>query len=368
MHLSDRFQRSRDIGSLPAVSPAPRTDLSRFPVPLGVHGAARPVWDPTGTRLAVIPETGLAIIDVRAESVRALGDGRRAVRSMAWSPDGYGIAVAHEDRDVQQLLRANDGVELWRSAVGETAIDDVVWSPDGQRIAYVGDALVVCAAESGDVLWRRESRRNLPVPGVSMRRDGERVRVVEHVTAQEELIPCSDARWSSDGALIQGRWGEVRCVLAARDGEPTPEDQEIRDVLWAGAGGALSRGGADRISGERLRTADRQVGSVALSPDGRFAAAEGSEHRLWVEDANGVRALRGHPRTITALAWSRTGVLATACRDGGVRRLRRVAGEVEEWVRLDDVQPDGLAWSPDGSFLAVCCAGEVVILRHAPTS
>jgi len=348
------------------VSPAPRTD--RFPVPLGIHGAAWPAWDPTGTRLAVIPERGLAIIDLRTESVRALGDGRRAVRSMAWSPDGHSIAVALEDRDVQQLLRVDDGVELWRSAVGETAIDDVVWSPDGQRIAYVGDALVVCAAESGDVLWRRESRRNLLVPGVSMRRDAERVRVVEHVTAQEELIPCNEARWSSDGALIRGRWGEVRCVLAARDGEPTPEGQEFRDVLWTGAGGALSRDSADRVSGERLRAADRRLGSVTLSPDGRFAAAEGDEHRLWVEDANCVRGLHGHPRTITALAWSSTGVLATACRDGVVRRLGRVDGEVEVWARLDDVLPEGLAWSPDGSLLAVCREGEVVFLPLASTS
>ena len=96
------------------MSPAPR--IQRFPIPLGIHGAARPAWDPTGTRLAVIPETGLALIDLRAESVRALGDGRRAVRSMAWSPDGDGIAVALEDRDVQQLLRVDDGVELWVSA------------------------------------------------------------------------------------------------------------------------------------------------------------------------------------------------------------------------------------------------------------
>ncbi len=90
--------------------------------------------------------------------------------------------------------------------------------------------------------------------------------------------------------------------------------------------------------------------------------------RIAPQPANGVRGLHGHPRTITALAWSSTGVLATACRDGVVRRLGRVDDEVEAWACLDDVLPDGLAWSPDGSLLAVCRAGEVVLLPRASTS
>lgn len=337
-------------------------DILRFPMAYDRHAFVQLAWDPTGTRLAVAARDKLLAVHLRGGEVLVLGEPRKDVRSMAWSPDGDSLAVAYEDRDLQQLLRTADGVELWRSSIGETAIDDVVWSPDGRLLAHVGDALVVCAAETGAVRWRREEKRTRHVPGIETRLAGAQVRVIERVRLEEDLIPCCEARWSPDGRLLMARWESGFRVLGARDGELKAGGDATRGALrWSSWGDALFQEGDNRLGECALHIVDPLARSVTFSPDGRLVAAEGNNHRLWIQDPNGVRAVTGHPRTITAMAWSARGTLATACRDGLVRRLSHSGGELETWARLD-VMDGGLVWSPDGRHLAAACAESLVVL------
>lgn len=114
------------------------TDLLRFPVPEKPQAGVQPIWDPMGTRLAVVTQGGLVTISLQRAEVSSRGEPHTCVRSVAWSPDEKHLAVAYETLDIQQLLCAMTGEALWKSSIGETAVDEVVWSPDGQQIAYVG--------------------------------------------------------------------------------------------------------------------------------------------------------------------------------------------------------------------------------------
>jgi len=334
----------------------------RLPVHYDARAGVLPAWDPTGTRLALVAREGLVVLHVRGPEVRVLGGPRSCPRSIAWSPDGDTLAVAYDDRDFQRLLRVSDGVELWQSSIGETAVDDVIWSPDGQQLVYVGNEVVVCAAGTGATLWRRGEKRTRHVAGVDLRRDGHQIHVVEHVRIEEDRICPDEAQWSPDAELLVARWEEAFRVLGARDGcvkaEGTVSGGVLRFTSW---GEVMFEDGKNRLGKCASHIVDRWARTLTFSLDGRFAAAEGERHCLWVQDENGVRSLDGHPRTIKAMAWSVNGVLATACRDGVVRRLLRSDGDLEPWARID-AEYGGLTWSPDGAHLAVCCADAVFVL------
>lgn len=318
-------------------------------------------WDPAGERLAVFGRQGLVVVHVRDSKALVLGEPRESVRSMAWSPDGSALAVAY-DRDLQRLLRAADGAEIWRASIGQAAVDPVTWSPDGRQIAFVDDEVVVCDAGSGATLWRRGEKRARRVAGVDALFDVNRVRVVERARFEEDPIEPGEVRWSPDARLLAVSWEGMFRVLGARDGEVKAEGTGAGGALfWTSWGEALFEEGESRLARCASHIVDPWARTVTFSRDGRFVAAEGKDHRLWVQDENGVRALDGHPRTIEAMAWSVNGELATACRDGVVRRLPRADGDLEPWAHFDELRR-GLAWSPDGTRLAVCCADAVFVL------
>jgi WD40 repeat protein len=336
--------------------------MLRLPVHYDALGGALPAWDPVGERLAVPTRGGLVVVHLREPEPLVLGGWRERARSMAWSPGGDTLAVAYDERDLQRLLRVVDCAEIWRSSIGETAVDDLTWSPDGRQVGFVGEEVVVCSAETGATLWRRGEKRTRYVAGVDARREGDRIHVVEHVRSEEDRIFPGDAQWSPDAGLLAARWGDAFRVLGARDGEVKAEGTISEGVLrWTSWGEALFEDGKNRLGKCVSRIADRWSRTTTFSRDGRFVAAEGEDHRLWIQDEHGVRAIDGHPRTIKAMAWSANGVLATACRDGMVRMLSRSDGDLEAWARLD-VEYGALVWSPDGAHLAACCEGSVVVL------
>lgn len=327
--------------------------------PLG--GPSPACWDPAGKRLAVVVGESIGVLHLGDSALRVLDRPREEARAIAWSPDGAALVITAEDRDEQRLVRVPDGAELWRTSIGEALVDEVVWSPDGRRIAYVGDELIVCDAGTGAVLWRRREPRVRTLAGVSVTGDVGRPRFAEHVHFEEELLAPGEAHWSPDSGLLAVRWESLFRVLDARDGAVRAEGPVAGGVLrWNAGGVPLFTDGARRLAAFTSRIGDRWARTLTFSRDGRFVAAEGDNHRLWVQDEHGVRSLNGHPRTITAMAWSKDGVLATACRDRVVRRWS-FANELEAWANLA-VQDGGLFWSPDGAHLAVCCADSIVIL------
>lgn len=326
-------------------------------------GLTAVVWDPAGTRVAAIVREGVAVIAVDSPEVLLVTGPRCEARSLVWSPDGASVVIAYDDLDLLRRVRP-DGAELWRAAIGERSIDELVWSPDGRSIACSGDALVVCDADTGAVGWSRGGLRRRMAAGMELRveEDGTS-RVVERVRFSDERACLEQVRWSPDATRVAARWDGTFQVLDAHDGAVRAEGPVAAGgvLRWGPWGEPLWAEGALRLALCRAQIEDRRARSFTFSDDGRIVAAEGDRHHLWVQDERGARALVGHPRTITALAWSARGELATACRDGEVRRVSE--GRLEPWSRLD-AAVGGLVWSPGGAHLAVRCRDELVILRR----
>jgi WD40 repeat protein len=332
------------------------------------HSLAGPsliAWDPSGARIAVIVREGVAVVRVGSSEVQMLSGPRREVSSLAWSPDGETV-VAHDNFDLRRV-RVSDDAELWRAAIGQISVDDVLWSPDGRKIACPGDDLVVCDADTGATLWRRTEQKCQTVVSVQVRFvDDGRDRIGEQVGFADQSVCLDEARWSPDGTLVAACWDGVFRVLDGRDGAVKAEGSVKGGVMrWGPWGEAVFIDGELRLALCTARIEDRWVQFVPVffSDDGRFVAAEGDRHCLWIQDEHGPRALVGHPRTITDMAWSSTGELATACRDGVIRHVSRRDGHIEEWSRLDEAYVS-LAWSPDGTHLAVGCRDALVILSR----
>jgi WD40 repeat protein/class 3 adenylate cyclase len=103
---------------------------------------------------------------------------------------------------------------------------------------------------------------------------------------------------------------------------------------------------------------------LAISPDGKqFAAGDqfGAAQLFSLADAEPIATLWNGPRAkavATSLAWSRTGVLAGVASTGQVR-MWRTQPQVQT-VATASIAPDfpsGVAWSPDGTRVAVSASG-----------
>ncbi len=138
-------------------------------------------WAPDGERLAFTSAGGVWVMELANETPRKImscGDGPDAC-SIAWSPDGVAIAVAHGHR-----------VELIDPDNGETAVMHVfvdwafepTWSPDGARVA-----VMVSDIDASD------QRRRL----IAIDRDGSDWAVIRGPDNG-----MSNQAWSPDGSTI----------------------------------------------------------------------------------------------------------------------------------------------------------------------
>lgn len=173
-----------------------------------------------------------------------------------------------------------------------------------------------------------------------------------------------DVVWSPSGRWLllrsrslppRGHRGVFR-VCAATDGEtvatgPIADD----DYLGRTAGGdELFCDGTDRLATRPTAISRRFRHLLAYTRDGAHAAAEGEQHVLWIERPTGVQRIDGHPRTITALVLTPRGDVATGCRDGAIRLVRAGTEQLQRlWQMPPDERVDALAWTDDGTWLAV---------------
>jgi len=273
---------------------------------------------PGGGRLLAGSVAGPAVVAAGKPVRRLLG----AVDQAAWSPRGRFVIAARGPELIAVDLR---GRRRWSLAAGGD-VRDPRWSPSGYRVAYrAGDELRVVAGDgTGDralgpagaaaPAWRPRRLHELAFADRAGRvalLDVDRGRVLWR---SRPRLPPRQLSWSADGRRL--------LVLAAR-----------RTYVLSGRGGLVRQ--------TRVPAGARNV-AAAYGPDGRGYAlvrrSRGGESRILVVPGRATMAGNGLP-------------------GGQPRFLFGAPGPIR-----------GLAWSPDGRWLAtgVVRADAWVFLRPGP--
>jgi WD40 repeat protein/serine/threonine protein kinase len=230
------------------------------------------------------------------------------VMSVAFSPDGKGLATGGADRKlvIRDGATGRARLVLTRHAL---PIRSVTYSPDGKLLASLG------AGATGELkVWDAASGK-------------------EAARFPTDLPPTDSVAFSPDGRR-----------LATCDARGT-EDPLLR--IWDAADGKELFSWRGHPGGAR---------GVAFSPDGKYLASAGSDRLIKLWDAGSyqhVRSLRAHQHRPLAAAFSRDGKqLASAGEEGGVKIWDPATGR--EVLSLPGHTREALAvaFSPDGTRLA----------------
>jgi WD40 repeat protein len=255
--------------------------------------------------------------------LRTLAGHGWGVYNAVFSPDGKQLASASRDGTVK-IWNVATGANT-RTLVADTlAVKHVAWSPDGRLLASSGNDSVI-------KLWDAAS--------------GQELRVLKHAWREGRAGLVSYVLFSPDGKTLAARnWDGTVSIFEVSTGH------ESHTLALVNEFGGIS--------------------SLAFSHDGRLVAAadEGTKVKFWdIGSGQLVRTLVSPPVTgitiqIVSLAFSLDGRLLAsgevriddAHREyyGVVKLWDLESGRVEHEAVAHLMDPDSVAFSPDGKLLA----------------
>lgn len=267
----------------------------------------------------------------------------RAVRSLAFSPDGRWLAIGTEAGQVQ-LWDYRTGTRHPTFGFRGQPVWDLCFTPDGAQLV-VGcheSILRVVDIASGTEL------RGMPVAGLlndmALSPDG---RQAATAGSNGAVVLC-DLREHKSSATIAVLKSYPHSIAFHPGGEllATASADGVARIWEVGTGNLA---GEFRGDGERMF-------SLAFSPDGRLLAAgdDGGVVRVWDLQAK-VKKWEGryHRDAVSRMAYSPDGnLLATASRDGHLRLWSAQSGEEKVTLRGHGGVLYDVAFTPDGRFVA----------------
>lgn len=296
------------------------------------------VWDPT---------TGKELLTLCCHAQDVWG--------IAYSPDGTRIATSSYDKTAK-VWDAVTGKELLTLCCHNMEVTGVAFSPDGTRIATssLDKTAKVWDAATGKELFTMTGH-NGGVGGIVYTLDGKRL-----ATSSWNDEPESSARiWDAEN-------GKLLLTL-------TGHTSSLWDITSSPDGKRVATGGADgtaRIwdstSGQLLKTIFSPGVNirVVFSPDGKQLATGATDVRIW-DAATGelLQTLAGHTGEVWGASFSPDGIhLATGSRDGTARVWDISPEGSRDWVTFAPSAGSPLAYSADGTRLAITSSGTAKIL------
>jgi len=315
---------------------------------------AHPTWSPDGRRIAFIRDGNLWDMNIDgSQQTRLTNPTQPFVQEPFWLPDGSALLFAF----VPPMAGSVYVVDV--DGTGEVNLADgsgPVWSPDGTKIAFRGGG-------SGPALG---SQDNIYV----MNSDGTGVHKIGWSFQSDAISSCMSWRpyaWSPDGRFVTYYHDQQGVMLAPADGQSEPQLLVPGTAVdWSPDGDRFVYSEFDRNKGEcQIYLKDFQGAGEAQwltegrhavwSPDGQRIAfvknetAGGGDVYVINVDGSGERKLMGvGPTNALPLAWSQDGSrLAVAT--GGLFVVDLATGEKR---KLSENAPYPPAWSPDGTQLA----------------
>ena len=271
-------------------------------------------------------------------------DHSKAVRTLAWSPDGSRIASGSWNETVQ-VWDVKSGRLLFTYNSHSAGVSTLGWSPDGSRIASgSGDKTVqIWEVKSGRLLLTY-SGHSAYVRTLGWSPDGSRI-----------------ASGSEDGRVQVWDVSSGRLLLTY-SGHPFP----VYTLGWSPDGSRIASGSYDKTvqvwdvsSGRLLLTYSGHslvVNTLGWSPDGSRIASGSWDKTVQVWDVKSSRLLltyNSHSHVVHTLGWSSDGSrIASGSYDKTVQVWDVSSGRLLLTYSGHSADVNTLAWSPDGTRIA----------------
>ena len=356
----------------------------RRAVSTGMDGTIR-VWNvDSGTELLQLKTptaTGFSSVALSPDEKRVLSGGHDGAlrlwdldrgteldpgRVLPWHVNASRIAFSQDGRRVVTCINNHGFATVWDVASGRPLQTlkkagkyvCAALSPDGRYVVCGGQwGLSVWSVETGEEL--RQFDGSAVAWDVAISRDGRTVLAGDHVGSDGSV-----RMWQFDSGRLMtpigGHWGAVYAVALSADARRAVSggwDKMFR--LW------------DLESGDLLHQwqLSNHVWSVAISPDGRYAAASDDNGNIGLRDLSGsvpkiLPLPKEHVGPLRAIAFSAGGrTLLSAGYDGRILLWDVGSGTVRgQWQLPGPIM--AACYAPDGRHLATVNAnGTVYILR-----
>jgi WD40 repeat protein/serine/threonine protein kinase len=316
---------------------------------------------PDGSRLAVSlshsGRSGFALYEpVSGKRTAFCAAHRDTVRALTFSPDGTRVVSAGED-GLASVWDAVTGVKTAECRGHTSKILSAAFRPDGAR-------LVTSSADGSVRQW--DPATGQPVEPAYDRHSGEILSVAYSPDGEWVASGSTDRTirlWRASGrqdiAVLHGHTGAVTALAFTPDGRRLASLSQERGFSWAGDDTVGVWDVDFGASLPVLRGHTSYVYPVAFSPDGRWIASGSWDHTLRLWDAATGEPCDppwAHPGIVLALAFGPDGRwLVTGCGEDGDKQLRIwdvATGCVRKEIRSLGKAVQRLAVSPDGARIA----------------